>query len=81
MGFVLGPMMEENLRRVLLLSRGDFGALFNSPISIGFYLLAVVALPTIALPGLRRKREVLEERPRPGAPLARHGKGGGHPGL
>lgn len=61
MGFVLGPMMEENLRRVLLLSRGDFGALFNSPISIGFYLLAAVALATIALPSLRRKREVLEE--------------------
>ncbi|WP_028029519.1 tripartite tricarboxylate transporter permease [Gemmobacter nectariphilus] len=61
MGFVLGPMLEENLRRVLLISRGDFAALVGSPISIGFYLLAAVALLTMALPNLRRKREVLDE--------------------
>ena len=61
MGFILGPMLEENLRRVLLISRGDFGALFASPISLGFYALAVVGILTITLPTLRRKREVLEE--------------------
>ena len=61
MGFVLGPMLEENLRRVLLISRGDFTALVGSPISIGFYLLAAVALLTMMLPNLRRKREVLDE--------------------
>jgi TctA family transporter len=33
LGFILGPMLEENLRRALLLSRGSFGAFFTRPIS------------------------------------------------
>jgi TctA family transporter len=33
LGFILGPMLEENFRRALLLSRGDFGAFFTRPIS------------------------------------------------
>ena len=35
LGFVLGPMMEENLRRALLLSRGDPTVFFTRPISLG----------------------------------------------
>jgi TctA family transporter len=33
LGFILGPMLEENFRRALLLSRGNFGAFFTRPIS------------------------------------------------
>lgn len=61
MGFILGPMMEENLRRVLQLSRGDVMAVFSSPISISFYLLAAGAIVAMALPSLRDSRDVLEE--------------------
>jgi TctA family transporter len=40
LGFVLGPMMEENFRRSLLLSRGDFSVFFTRPISLGLLLAA-----------------------------------------
>src|SRR6185503_11701722 len=36
LGFVLGPLMEENLRRALLISRGDPTVFFTRPISLGF---------------------------------------------
>ena len=50
LGFVLGPMMEENLRRAMLLSRGDASVFFTSPIScvllaIAFLLLAATLIP------------------------------------
>ena len=35
LGFILGPMMEENLRRALLLSRGDWSVLVTRPLSAG----------------------------------------------
>ena len=38
--FVLGPMVEQSLRRALLLSRGDFSVFVTTPISLGFLLLA-----------------------------------------
>ncbi len=57
LGFVLGPMMEENLRRALLLSRGDFSVFVTRPISLGLLLAAVALLLLIALPNLKRKRE------------------------
>ena len=41
LGFILGPPFEENLRRALLLSRGDFGVFVHRPISAG--ALAIVA--------------------------------------
>jgi len=62
LGFVLGPMMEENLRRALLLSRGDPTVFLTRPISLGLLLAAVALLLLIAAPNLRRKREeVFEE--------------------
>jgi TctA family transporter len=62
LGFVLGPMMEENLRRALLLSRGDPTVFLTRPISLGLLLAAVALLVLIAAPNLRRKREeVFEE--------------------
>ena len=47
LGFILGHMMESNLRRALSISNGDLGILFSSPITIGLWVLvaAMVALP------------------------------------
>jgi len=60
LGFILGPLMEENLRRAMLLSRGDptvFVDPVHKPISFGFLLVAAILLVVIALPALRKKRE------------------------
>jgi TctA family transporter len=57
LGFVLGPMMEENLRRALLLSRGDPTVLFTKPISAGFLLAAMILLGIVLAPTVRKKRE------------------------
>ena len=57
LGFVLGPLMEENLRRALLLSRGDFTVFVDRPISLVLLLMAVALLLLIALPNIKRKRE------------------------
>jgi putative tricarboxylic transport membrane protein len=58
LGFVLGPMMEENLRRSLLLSRGDASIFVQEPISLFFLLLAAALLIVVALPNIRRTRDV-----------------------
>jgi putative tricarboxylic transport membrane protein len=57
LGFVLGPMMEENLRRALLLSRGDFTVFVTRPISLVLLLMAVALLVLIALPNIKKKRQ------------------------
>jgi TctA family transporter len=57
LGFILGPMMEENLRRALLLSRGDPTVFFTRPISLTMLLMALALLLIIAAPNIRRKRE------------------------
>jgi len=57
LGVVLGPLMEENLRRAMLLARGDPTVLLTRPISAGFLIASVVVLVLLALPALRRKRE------------------------
>ena len=57
LGLVLGPMMEENLRRALLLSRGDPTVLLTKPISAGFLIAAVILLGIVLAPAIRRKRE------------------------
>lgn len=44
LGFVLGDMMEQNLRRALSISNGDAGILFGSPITIGLWTAAVLML-------------------------------------
>ena len=62
LGFVLGPMMEENLRRAMMISFGDPTVLITRPISAGFLLAALALLIAIALPALRAKREeVMQE--------------------
>jgi TctA family transporter len=57
LGFVLGPMMEENLRRALLLSRGDPFVFVQRPISAGLLIAAVLLIVVIGLPNIRKKRE------------------------
>jgi putative tricarboxylic transport membrane protein len=54
---VLGPMMEENLRRALLLSRGSPIIFVERPISAVFLILAAILLVLVVLPTLRRKRD------------------------
>jgi TctA family transporter len=50
-------MMEENLRRAMLLSRGDPSVFFTRPLSLAFLIMAVVMLVVVALPSIRGKRE------------------------
>ena len=57
LGFIIGPMMEEYLRRALLLSRSDPLVFIHRPISATMLGLAVVALIVVLLPSLRKKRE------------------------
>ena len=57
LGLVLGPMMEEYLRRALLISLGDPMILLTSPISAGFLIAAAALLVSIAVPAIRSRRE------------------------
>lgn len=57
LGFILGPMMEENLRRALLLSRGDWGVFITRPLSAGLLLAASILLLIVLLPAVKRQRE------------------------
>jgi putative tricarboxylic transport membrane protein len=57
LGFVLGPLLEENLRRAMILSRGDPTTFLTRPISAGLLLLAVVVLVVVLLPSVRKKRD------------------------
>lgn len=57
LGFVLGPMMEENLRRALLLSRGDASVFATRPISAVLLAVAILLVLVIAVPNVRKQRE------------------------
>src|SRR5437763_1172609 len=57
LGFILGPLMEENLRRAMLLSRGDPTVFFTKPISAGFMIGSFILLIIVALPAIRKKRD------------------------
>ncbi len=57
LAFVLGPLMEENLRRALLISRGDPTVFFTRPISAGFLIATILLLVVMVLPAIRKKRE------------------------
>ena len=57
LAMILGPMMEEYLRRSLLISRGDPTIFITRPISCVVILIAVVALVAAVLPSIRAKRE------------------------
>jgi putative tricarboxylic transport membrane protein len=57
LGFILGPMMEENLRRAMLLSRGDPTTFVTSPLSLGLLLAALALVGIATLPAIKSKRQ------------------------
>jgi putative tricarboxylic transport membrane protein len=57
LGFILGPLMEENLRRALLLSRGDPLVFVQRPISLTLLLMAAALLLLVVLPAFRKTRQ------------------------
>ncbi len=67
MGFILGPMMEENLRLALVLSRGNVSVFFVRPISLGILTLTAISVAAFVVASSRRSR----------APLAASIAGGG----
>lgn len=58
LAFVLGPHMEEHLRRAMLLSRGDPSIFVREPISLALLLLAAFLITLVLAPSIRRGREV-----------------------
>jgi TctA family transporter len=56
-GFVLGPMMEEHLRRAMLLSRGDWMVFVERPISATMLGIATIALVAMLLPNIRKGKD------------------------
>jgi putative tricarboxylic transport membrane protein len=63
LAFVLGPMLENNLRKSLILSHGDFQIFVTRPISAVCLVLAVAALTAPLLPALARRRAALPVEP------------------
>ncbi|QEI04516.1 tripartite tricarboxylate transporter permease [Pigmentiphaga aceris] len=57
LGFIIGPMLEEYMRRALLLSRGDYTVFVTRPISAVMLFVAVAALVVVLLPAVRNKRD------------------------
>jgi TctA family transporter len=57
LGFVLGPLMEENLRRAMRISGGDPMIFVQRPISLGLLIAALALCILVALPAIRSKRE------------------------
>jgi TctA family transporter len=57
LGFILGPMMEENLRRAMLLSQGDPTVFFTRPLSLAMLLAALALIVIISIPAISKKRE------------------------
>ena len=58
LGFILGPMMEENLRHALLLSHGDWGTFVTRPLSSGLLGAAALLIMIVTLPSIKQQREV-----------------------
>ncbi len=56
LGLVLGPMLEQNFRRALVLSRGEFSIFVTEPISLGLLLLAIVLISLFAVMEIFGKR-------------------------
>ncbi len=57
LGFILGPMMEENLRRAMAISRGNPMVFFTQPLSLAMLIGAALMLLLIIIPAVRQKRE------------------------
>ncbi|WP_134724385.1 tripartite tricarboxylate transporter permease [Paracoccus luteus] len=57
LGFVLGPLLEENLRRAMILSRGDPTTFVTRPISLGLLIASLAVLALVFLPQIRKRRD------------------------
>jgi len=57
LGLILGPMMEEYLRRALLISRGDWTVFVTRPLSASLLAVAAILLSIVLLPSIKKKRE------------------------
>jgi TctA family transporter len=58
LAFILGPMMEEFLRRALLFSKGDPAVLITRPVSAVLLVLAAILLAMVFLPAIRKGRKI-----------------------
>jgi putative tricarboxylic transport membrane protein len=56
LGFVLGPMMEENLRRAMLMAKGDPSVFVTRPISLAFIIITIGVLIIMVAPAVRKRR-------------------------
>jgi TctA family transporter len=59
LGFVLGPMLEENLRRAMVISRGDPSVFFTRPISLAFNIVTILLLIAMAAPAVRKRWDTM----------------------
>ena len=59
LGFVLGPLLEENFRRAMTISKGDATVLLTRPISLTMLIIAALFLFAAVAPSIRKKREVV----------------------
>jgi putative tricarboxylic transport membrane protein len=57
LGFILGPMMEENLKRALTIARGDWTTFVTRPLSAGLLAAAAILLVAVALPAIKARRQ------------------------
>ena len=57
LALVLGPLMEENLRRALLISRGDPSVFVTRPISLALLVMALALVLLFVLPALHKTRQ------------------------
>lgn len=57
LAFILGPLIEEHLRRAMLISNGDPSVFVTRPISLAFLMLIVVLIGAVALPQIRKRRD------------------------
>jgi putative tricarboxylic transport membrane protein len=61
LGFVLGPMMEEHLRRAMLMSRGDPSVFITRPLSLAFIVATIGILVAMVAPAVRARRAEIAE--------------------
>jgi putative tricarboxylic transport membrane protein len=61
LGFVLGPMMEEHLRRAMLMSRGDPSVFVTRPLSLAFIIVTIGILVTMIVPAVRARRAEISD--------------------
>jgi putative tricarboxylic transport membrane protein len=59
LGFILGPMLEENLRRAMIMADGDVSIFFTGPISAVLLVLAAIMLIAVCVPSIAKRREVV----------------------